>query len=593
MIVFGGFSFMANIKWLWSYLRKHCVTYGTGLLLMAFFSVLSLYVPKIMGRLVDDVVKDGKTELLKPLILSLIGVTVFRTVIAYIHQYLQEKASQDVIHEIRTTTYKKLNSQDFPFFDTNRTGDIMARMTGDMDAVRHTMAHVIPQLIKGLVTLAASIWMMLEINVIFALCISVLIPVTFMITARFGKVILPTMQAVRQQFSRLNTAVQENVSGHRVVKAFAREDFEIEKFSRENEKYRDINIETAKVWEKFLPPLDFMCNMIFFLILMVGGWFVTRDAITVGELVVFQGLAQRFTIPMRMIGWLTSDYQRFQASSGKIRELLAVEPHIKNEGIRLNNLDIKGKIEFRDVSFSYGSAPVLHDVSFVIEPGQTAAFIGATGSGKSTVMNLILRFYEADEGLVLIDRVNVKNMDLKMLRSRVSIAMQDVFLFTDTIEGNIAYGVPNADFKAVQWAAEIAEAHHFIMELPDGYDTIVGERGVGLSGGQRQRIALARTLLKDPDILILDDTTSSLDIETEFKIQKALEKLNRKRTTLMITHRISSVMNADQIFVMDGGRIVERGTHQKLLQLQGLYYDVYMNQMGDFNSNAPSTAEVM
>jgi ATP-binding cassette subfamily B multidrug efflux pump len=584
---------MANIKWLWSYLRKHFWVYGAGLFLLAFFSVISLYVPKIMGRLVDDVVKDGKTDLLMPLILALVGVTVFRTAIAYIHSYFQEKASQDVIHEIRTTTYRKLNSQDFPFFDTNRTGDIMARMTGDMDAVRHTMAHVIPQLVKGLVTLAFSIWMMLEINVFFALCIFILTPVTFMITTRFGKVILPTMQAVRQQFSRLNTAVQENVSGHRVVKAFAREDFEIRKFDRENEQYRDKNIDTARLWEKFLPPLDFMCNMIFFLILLVGGWFVSRDAITVGELVVFQGLAQRITIPMRMIGWLTSDYQRFQASSSKIRELLVAEPHIKNEGIRLNDLDIKGKIEFRDVSFSYKTAPVLHDVSFVIKPGQTAAFIGATGSGKSTVMNLILRFYEADEGLVLIDRVNVKNMDLKMLRSRVSIAMQDVFLFTDTIEGNIAYGVPNADFNAVRRAAEIAEAHDFIMELPEGYDTIVGERGVGLSGGQKQRIALARTLLRDPDILILDDTTSSLDIETEFKIQKALEKLNRKRTTLMITHRISSVMNADQIFVMDGGRIAERGTHQELLQLQGLYYDVYMNQMGDFNANAPSVMEVI
>lgn len=584
---------MDNIKWLWSYLKKHSFIYGTGIILLAIFSVLSLYVPKIMGRLVDDVVKDGKTDLLKPLILALIGVTVIRTTIAYIQQYFQEKASQDVIHELRTTTYEKLNNQDFPFFDKNRTGDIMARMTGDMDAVRHTMAHVIPQVVKGLVTLAFSIWMMLEINVLFAFCIFLLTPITFLITTRFGKVILPTMQAVRQQFSRLNTAVQENVSGHRVVKAFAREDFEIRKFDVENEQYRDKNIETAKLWEKFLPLLDFMCNMTFFLILLVGGWFVATESITVGELVVFQGLAQRFTIPMRMIGWLTSDYQRFQASSSKIRELLAVEPQIKNEGIRLKDLDIKGKIEFRDVSFSYQSAPVLHDLSFIIEPGQTAAFIGATGSGKSTIMNLLLRFYEADEGLVLIDRVNVKNMDLKMLRSRVSIAMQDVFLFTDTIEGNIAYGVPNADFDAVRRVAEIAEAHDFIMELPEGYDTIVGERGVGLSGGQKQRIALARTLLKDPDILILDDTTSSLDIETEFKIQKALEQLNRKRTTLMITHRISSVMNANQIFVMDRGRIVERGTHNELLQMKGLYYDVYMNQMGDFNTQAQYAEEVV
>lgn len=584
---------MPNIKWLWGYLKKYGWMYGTGLLLLAAFSFLSLYVPQIMGRLVDEVIEGGKKELLKPLLLSLIGVTLFRTTLVYIHTLLQEKTSQNVIHDIRTETYVRLNNQDFSFFDKNRTGDIMARMTGDMDAVRHFLAHVIPQLVKGIVTLVFAIWMMLRINVPFALCIFALMPITCFITVRFGKEILPTLQAVRQQFSRLNTAVQENVSGHRVVKAFAREDFELNKFDRENEKYKEANIKTAQMWEKYLPPLDFMCNMVLFIILLVGGFFVSKGAITVGELVIFHGLAQRFNIPMRMVGWLTSDFQRFNASSSKIRELMYQEPKIKNVGIRLNNLDIKGKIEFRDVNFGYRKSHVLHDINFVIEPGQTAAFIGATGSGKSTIMNLILRFYETDEGLVLIDGVNVKNIDLKTLRDRISIAMQDVFLFTDTIEGNISYGVPNASFEDVKRVAEIAEADEFIRELPDGYDTIVGERGVGLSGGQKQRIALARTLLKDPDILILDDTTSSLDLETEYKIQQALEKLNRKRTTLLITHRISSIMNADQIFVMDRGRIVERGTHSELLSKKGLYYDVYMNQMGDFNLSLEKNKEVV
>jgi len=584
---------MSNIKWLWSYLKKYGWMYGTGLLLLSVFSVLSLYVPQIMGRLIDEVIQAGKTELLKPLLAALIGATLFRTALAYIHTVLQEKTSQNVIHDIRTETYRRLNNQDFTFFDRNRTGDIMARMTGDMDAVRHFMAHVIPQFVKGIVTLGFAIWMMLRINIPFALFIFAIMPVTCLITFKFAGKILPALHEVRQQFSRLNTVVQENVSGHRVVKAFAREDFETRKFDTENEKYRKANLNTAKIWEKHLPPLDFMCNMVLFVILIVGGFFVSRGSITVGELVIFQGLAQRFNIPMRMIGWLTSDFQRFNASSSKIRELMDQEPKIKNVGIRLNNLDIKGRIEFRDVSFGYRNVPVIHDISFVIEPGQTAAFIGATGSGKSTIMNLIMRFYETDEGLILIDRVNVKNIDLKTLRNRISIAMQDVFLFTDTIEGNISYGVPNASFEEVKRVAEIAEADEFIRELPDGYDTIVGERGVGLSGGQKQRIALARTLLKDPDILILDDTTSSLDLETEFKIQQALEKLNRKRTTLIITHRISSIMNADQIFVMDRGRIVERGTHEELLSKKGLYYDVYINQMGDFNLNPAKNREVV
>ncbi|UZQ85902.1 ABC transporter ATP-binding protein/permease [Thermoclostridium stercorarium] len=565
---------MPNIKWLWGYLKKYGWMYGTGLLLLTFFSVLSLYVPQIMGRIVDEVIEGGRTELLKPLLLALIGATVFRTTLAYIHTLLQEKTSQNVIHDIRTEAYRRLNDQDFTFFDRNRTGDIMARMTGDMDAVRHFLAHVIPQFVKGTVTFVFAIWMMLRINVTFALCIFALMPVTCLITTRFGKEILPVLQEVRQQFSRLNTVVQENVSGHRVVKAFAREDFEINKFDKVNEDYRKANIKTARMWEKFLPPLDFMCNMNLFIILIVGGLFVSKGSITVGELVIFHGLAQRFNIPLRMIGWLTSDFQRFNASSSKIRELMYQEPKIKNVGIRIKNLDIKGKIEFRDVNFGYGDSHVLHDINFVIEPGQTAAFIGATGSGKSTIMNLILRFYETDEGLILVDGINVKNIDLKTLRNKISIAMQDVFLFTDTIEGNISYGVPNATFEDVKRVAEIAEADEFIRELPDGYDTIVGERGVGLSGGQKQRIALARTLLKNPDVLILDDTTSSLDLETEFKIQKALEKLNKKRTTLIITHRISSIMNADQIFVMDKGRIVERGTHEELLKKEA-YITMY------------------
>ena len=583
---------MTNIKWLWGYLKKYGWMYGTGLLLLAAFSVLSLYVPKIMGRLVDEVIQGGRTDLLKPLLLSLVGVTLFRTSLSYLHSLLQEKTSQNVIHDIRTSTYRRLNSQDFPFFDRNRIGDIMARMTGDMDAVRHFMAHVIPQFVKGFVTLIFAIWMMLSINVPFALCIFSIMPITCFITFKFANKILPALHEVRQQFSRLNTTVQENVSGHRVVKAFAKEDFETSKFDKENDKFREANLNTAKIWEKYIPPLDFMCNMVLFIILLVGGFFVSKGAITVGELVVFQGLAQRFNIPMRMLGWLTSDFQRFNASSSKIQELMYAEPGIKNEGIRLSDLDIKGKIEFRDVSFGYRKNHVLHNINFVIEPGQTAAFIGATGSGKSTIMNLILRFYEPNDGLILIDGINVKNIDLKTLRTKVSIAMQDVFLFTDTIEGNISYGVPGASFEDVKRVAEIAEADEFIRELPESYDTIVGERGVGLSGGQKQRIALARTLLKDPDILILDDTTSSLDMETEFKIQQALEKLNRKRTTLMITHRISSIMNADQIFVMDRGRIVERGTHQELINRKGLYYEVYMNQMGDFDMNLGNNKEV-
>jgi ATP-binding cassette subfamily B protein len=303
---------------------------------------------------------------------------------------------------------------------------------------------------------------------------------------------------------------------------------------------------------------------------------------------------------MRMLGWLINDMQRFNASAQKIEQMQLEEPEITNDGFKLTDADmaaigkdrkvVNGGIEFRDVNFAYRDAPVLNHVNFRVEPGQKAAFIGATGSGKSTIMNLICRFYETDDGLVLLDRVNVRNVDLKTLRTQVAIAMQDVFLFSDTIEGNIAYGMPDASFEAVQQVARMSEAHDFIEKFPEGYDTIIGERGVGLSGGQRQRIALARTLLKNPTVLILDDTTSSLDVETEHRIQQTLNQFSEGRTTLLIAHRISSVKQADVIFVMDKGGIVEQGTHDELLAQKGMYYDVYINQMGDFDEKLATAA---
>lgn len=574
---------MKAMKWVWKFLKPHAAGYFVGYGMMIIFLLVSLTVPWFMGQIVDVVMSGEDTSQLLPLLALITGITFARTAFAWLMQMQFEKGSQKMLFDLRADAYARLNRQDFPYFDTTRTGDIMARMTGDMDAVRHFLAHVAPNLYKNAIMMLMTLGMMFMVHPMFAFILTLCIPLVGFIGVKFAKQVLPLFFAIRNRFSRLNTAVQENISGNRVVKAFAQEAREIEKFTVENEAYAEANIKAANVWIKYLPVLEFLSHFLNVVILLAGTVFVIQGSLTLGGLVIFNQLIGRLNGPMRMLGWLLNDAQRFTASSQKIEEMMEALPRISNTGVKLDELPIRGAIEFCDVSFAYGDVPVLHDVSFRIEPGKTVAFIGATGSGKSTIMNLICRFYEANEGLVLLDGVNVINIDLSTLRSKVSIAMQDVFLFTDTIEGNIAYGTPDASFEQVQDVARMAEAEEFIHRFPEGYDTIVGERGVGLSGGQKQRIALARTLLKDPAVLILDDTTSSLDAETEHRIQMTLKEFSRKRTTLIIAHRISSVMHADCIFVMEHGRIIEQGTHEDLLAQEGIYRDIYRNQTGDFN----------
>ena len=316
--------------------------------------------------------------------------------------------------------------------------------------------------------------------------------------------------------------------------------------------------------------------------IVVGGIMVINNYISLGELVTFNSLIWALNNPMRMAGWLINDVQRFIASAEKVEDLLNEEPKITNAVNKKNVENFKGIVEFDQVSFSYGEESVLKDITFKVMPGQTIGIIGPTGAGKSTLVNLLSRFYDTDSGEVSVDGINVKEWDIHKLRERMAIVMQDIFLFSDTIEGNIAYGNPQVSIESVQAAAKMAEAHDFITELPDGYDTIVGERGVGLSGGQRQRIALARAILKDPSILILDDTTSSVDMETELRIQKTLKSIQQDKTCFIIAHRISSVKDADLILVMHDGKIIETGKHEELLLKKGYYSNVFQNQYGNF-----------
>ena len=391
----------------------------------------------------------------------------------------------------------------------------------------------------------------------------------------------PAFQRNRNCFSSLNAFVQENVSGNRVVKAFAKEDYEKEKFEVENDKFRDAQINASKVWMKYVPIFEILSNALTIVLMLYGGYMVIQEEITLGDLVKVNGYLWMLNMPLRMAGWWVNDIQNFLTSVEKIYATYSEEPKVHTPRTGGIHEKIHGDVEFRNVSYRADDEDIVTDINFAVSAGQTVGIIGSTGSGKSTLMNLLCRFYDTTSGQVLVDGQDVRDMDLYNLRDNIGMAMQDVFLFSDTIEGNIAYGRPDCSFEEVKHAAVMADANHFIRALPDGYDTIVGERGVGLSGGQKQRISLARALLKDPSILILDDTTSAVDMETESYIQNQLKTLKNSCTIFIIAYRISSIRDADMILVMDNGRIIEHGTHDELLAHGGYYAKAFHNQYGE------------
>jgi len=574
---------MHSIRWAWGYIRNSRGKFYLGLALVLVVSVLNLVNPYISGKIIDKVIYGHQGSLLWPLLASMIGVTLTKTVIRYNYQLLFERISQSIIFKLREQLYNRLHQLDFSFYDRTKTGDIMARMTGDLEAVRHSLSWVVYMIFENLTILVFAIVFMFYLHPPLALAMIAVTPITGFFAYRLSSTVKPTFSAIRGQFARLNSVVQENISGNRVVKAFAKEDYEVEKFTVENASFKEKNLISAKVWERFLPVLDSLAGVLTVVMIVVGGIMVINKSITLGQLVTFNSLIWALNNPMRMAGWLINDVQRFIASAEKVEDLLNAEPKITNEKVCAKVKNIQGIVDFNQVSFSYGDEQVLKDISFRVHPGQTVGIIGPTGSGKSTLVNLISRFYDTDSGEVRVDGINVKDWDMHKLRDRISMVMQDIFLFSDTIEGNIAYGNPEASLEAVQAAARMAEAHDFITQLPEGYDTIIGERGVGLSGGQRQRIALARAILKNPAILILDDTTSAVDMETELRIQRTLKTLHQGKTCFIIAHRISSVKEADLILVMQNGEIIERGRHEELLKKKGYYNTVFRNQSGNFD----------
>ena len=459
----------------------------------------------------------------------------------------------------------------------------MSRQTGDMMAIRHFVAYVIYTIYENVLLFVIALVMIFSVDWRIGAAMMTVLPISAFVTYLQSKTIKPKFMKIRDRFSSLNAFAQENISGNRVVRAFAKEDYEIEKFDKENAAYRDSELDAAKVWTKYVPVFEVLSSLLTVILMLVGGIMCVKGAMTLGDMVIVNSYLWMLNMPLRMFGWLINDYQRFTTSVVKIYTTVSEKPGITNPGASKSERKIKGEVEFCDVSYNVEGEPILDHVSFKVKQGETVGILGATGSGKTTIMNLICRFYDVTDGKVLVDGTDVRDMELHTLRDGIGLAMQDVFLFSDTIEGNIAYGDPDCTLEQVKWAAKMADADGFINEMADGYDTVVGERGIGLSGGQKQRIALARAILKKPAIVILDDTTSAVDMETESQIQKDL-KLLENETVFIIAQRISSLKDADMILVVEDGRITQKGTHKELVSQEGYYKTVYEHQLGNLKS---------
>lgn len=581
----------SKMRWLWENMKGYRALYVLGILGTVLYNVLQLAVPVFSEKIVDlfltgkEAAENLSTnkELLIKLIVGMVLVTFLRTVVVYATCINFEGVSQNVLYRIRNFLFAKIEHQDMKFYDNYRTGDLMTRLTGDLDAVRHMIAWVVRMIVESFSLMFAAAVYFFYMDWRLALSLLAIAPFIFIIIVCFRNRVAPMHALLREKLSLMNTAAQENIAGNRVVKAFAREEYEKEKFDERNREFSETNQKTAFVWLHFYPYVETFANLLPVVLLLVGGIFLINGQLTMGQYVAFSGLTWALANPMRNLGGIMNEFQRFSAASKKVMEIYYSEPTIVDapHPVEPSDSHLRGKIEFRDVSFSYEHRPVLHHISFTANPGQTIAIMGETGCGKTSLIQLIPRFYDPTQGQVLVDGVDVREYRLHDLRKNIGLATQDVLLYSDTIDGNIAYGDSNMSQERVRRFAGYSAAEEFILKMPEGYDTIVGERGVGLSGGQKQRISLARAMAIKPSILILDDTTSAVDLETEKHIQESLEHLEFTCTKIIIAQRISSTRKADRILVLKDGRIEEEGTHAELIAKKGYYYELVKLQGGE------------
>jgi len=544
---------------------------------------LGVAYPFMLGTLIDDI-DNERFERVTELALIVLVFIVTKAAFQYSHGFSGTRFGNTIAYNMRNTLYKKLQYLSFQYYDRAKTGDLMSRLTGDLDGIRGFMAMGFAQFLNVFIMVGVGMIAMSFIN--WKLMLISLIPMPFLVmrALQFQRHVHPAFRSIRVSMGKLNTAVQENITGVRTVKSFSREPFEVDKFVSVNEDYQDKNIHASGLWARFFPSLEFLANMSVVILYLVGGLFVINDVISIGELVTFSSLIWYIIGPMWGLGFHINMYTQAKASVERINEITQHPIQIKASANakQLDKNTFTGEVAFRNVTFRYpNSEPALHDISFHAKPGAMIGILGGTGAGKSTLVQLLMRAYDVKSGQILFDGRDIQDFTPESIREQIGFVFQETFLFSSSIRNNIAYGNNDATMEQIERAARLACAHDFIMEMPDGYDTIVGERGLGLSGGQRQRLAIARALVCDPKIIVFDDSTSAVDMKTEHAIQHALQNAMRGRTTFIIAHRISSIKHADEILVLDHGRVVQRGKHDQLINMPGHYRDTYDIQFGD------------
>ncbi|MGI6832226.1 ABC transporter ATP-binding protein [Bacillus paralicheniformis] len=556
-----------------------------SLVSMLLMTAITVVYPIILQMTIDEVILGGRYGLVIWISLGFIAVMAAKGAATFFHQYLGDMFGIRSVYRLRKELYAKLQRLPFKYYDSAKTGDLMSRLTADVEGIRFFLSFGFAEAIRFILLVTFSLSVMFSYSVPLTLVTIASLPFLGAVVYRFDKKVHPAFRNIRKSFARLNTKVQENISGMNTVKSLSKEDFEIQNFTHSNDHFRNKNLNASFIMSKFFPLMEFIGNICLVALLSFGGWLVMQNSLKPGELVAFFSLVNYLMWPILNLGYVINLFSQAKASGERLLEILDAKEEITDSGHAVKNGRLNGDVVFSDVSLQYTkeNAEALHGVSFQAERGKTIGLIGATGSGKSSIIQLLSRFYEPTSGRIMIDGKPLEHYSLKMLRSNIGVVPQESFLFSSTIRSNISYGNPDASMEEIIESAKRAQAHDFIMELPNQYDTMLGERGLGLSGGQKQRIAIARAICLNPGILILDDSTSAVDMETEHRIQLALREVMRDRTTFIIAHRISSLKHADEILVLDKGVVKERGTHEQLLEENGLYKRIFDLQYKDQN----------
>ncbi len=573
------------LSFLTSYKRE---SIGAALALM-LVSGANLLAPLLVGRAIDDGIAPRKADVILMVVAGLVGVALARGLFTFLQGYLAERASQGVAYDLRDALFERIERLSFSYYDRVQTGQLVQRITNDVEQIRSFAGSGVVQLANAVVMLLGAAALLFYLDPHLALVAMAVVPLIALLIIRFVLLIRPLFQGVQQTLGQLNSVLQEDLSGVRVIRAFAREDYETARYGAVNEDLLSRNLQTTRVFSNNFPFVFLLANLGTLAIIWFGGWQVINDRLSIGELVAFNTLLGFMLFPILTIGFLSASISRAGASATRVFEILDAPLEVTDKPDASPLPPIHCRVEFDDVSFRYPGSEreILSKISFVAEPGQTVAILGTTGSGKSTLVNLLPRFYDVTDGAVRLDGHDVRDVTLSSLRSQIGIVLQEARLFSGTVRDNIAFGKPDATDDEVRAAADAAQAGVFVRDLPNGYETVIGERGVGLSGGQRQRIAIARALLVDPHLLILDDSTSAVDAETEAAIQETLDSLMREkhRTVFVIAQRISTVRDADLILIVDNGAIAAMGTHEELRSGSELYNEILGSQL--VSSEAP------